>query len=974
MDFSQSLYTNEGDFKSPLSYLLQDSSFVTEENPSFLQNEKYLDNSSTNSPPNFVSSTETIESKDDSPLKDSIMFEDSTTEMQDIGSLENDVSKVRRRKRQPKNCSFCRRRKLKCNRQHPCSNCIKRNIESSCTYVADPNESNGNTDSILDSKHSDGFSSNPSSITTNRGLNNSTNIQATEQNVSRQTLLSDTQPFSGNSTFASTRPIATSASDTSPNIPSQSNGFLQPRLIPRKARNAPQASAIKFSDFSDLQEKQEDSEQATVLKKRLDKMEMLVLSMLQDKKSSDTSPSNTSPKSIDEKSTSPLEIIQREKYCNEVVVQNDLSKARESLGMLKLDKKGKSIYHGNTHWGALFCEIDLLEDLISKLTLSKNAAAKASKDESDESGVPLPPMDKEEVSVPFMCSGISKMTPLEVLSTIPSLSVCDTLIERYFSFCEPCFQLIHRPTFEREYKEFWDNPTGTELIWVSMFLGMLVLALQSYVPEDVPDQFRGNPKKFWSVWLEGAEVCAFSGKLIFKPGLNNVRSVIIWILTQAMHQSQCEWADSTTVSLSMAIRMCQSMGLHRDPKWFAMSICEAEQRRRIWSVVRYLDLYASMIQGMPVMISITGSDVDLPSNVNESDIMPEFEHQLVPYPMTTRTSTSYTIFRTRMVNWLAKVLHVSSAIGPDSSQISFEQVLDMHHMIRSCFLEAPEFLSTSVLKGHNENCSPDLLLQRVWYEIDYLRTLLVLHRYYGALGMENMKYRRSSEETLTASVRLLYLLEWCFESSEANVMHTLFDWVCNNFFMPHFLHSSVYICLVLIGQYDTFSVDQILEKIRLVELSLAIFTKLAKTMYRYESLAMILEGLVLKVRAVSELSVKEREERSKQEKSRSGSISSCNNIRSAINLTQHPLNRAMTMTLDTNDSIVRFDGFERRTGVSDIMTGFNSPSTPSTWAPLPQDDKAADNSTSTSHLMNDANIFLTEFDLLGQIPHFGSMQ
>ena len=43
---------------------------------------------------------------------------------------------IRKRNRVPLSCGACRHRKLKCNRQAPCDNCIKRGDGPSCTYAA----------------------------------------------------------------------------------------------------------------------------------------------------------------------------------------------------------------------------------------------------------------------------------------------------------------------------------------------------------------------------------------------------------------------------------------------------------------------------------------------------------------------------------------------------------------------------------------------------------------------------------------------------------------------------------------------------------------------------------------------------------------------------------------------------------------------------------------------------------------------
>ncbi|KAI1756534.1 hypothetical protein F4782DRAFT_537648 [Xylaria castorea] len=43
----------------------------------------------------------------------------------------------RRRDKPQLSCNLCRRRKLRCDRQHPCSTCKKRGLDPSCTYVTD---------------------------------------------------------------------------------------------------------------------------------------------------------------------------------------------------------------------------------------------------------------------------------------------------------------------------------------------------------------------------------------------------------------------------------------------------------------------------------------------------------------------------------------------------------------------------------------------------------------------------------------------------------------------------------------------------------------------------------------------------------------------------------------------------------------------------------------------------------------------
>lgn len=864
-----SLDTDTYKAQSPFSFLMSDrsgsldsSEHLFGDNPTLQQNslppsttahEPYMGESSV---PSLSSSTQEPEdSTMNDPINDVAPWEDEST---------NNLGKSKRRKRQPKNCSFCRRRKLKCDREHPCSNCVKRNLESNCTYVNEPEPG--------ERRSSD-----------------------------------------------SNSPL------TDDKIPPRDS--LQPKLSAQKAR--PQ---IKFCDFVEENQSQNPT-QAGELKKRLDKMEMLVLSMLQEKNSAESN--NTTPESGDDKGTSPRSLQLSDNSTFHLVnPQEAMDKARDSLGMLKLDSKGKSIYHGETHWGALFSEIEQLEDLICNLTIQQTNSLKNIKDRDvshSEDGLLVAPL-------PFLSAGSSKMSPMDVLSNLPSQSVCDLLVNRYFEVFEPLFCVIHRPVFEKEYIEFWLNARSTELVWVSMLLGMLVLALQSYDEDELPAVFRGNRRKTWLTWLEGAEVCAAKGKVMMKPALNNVRAVILWIMTQANCNNKWDWVDNTAGAAAMVIRMAQSMGLHRDPKWFNVPPYEAEQRKRIWTLVNYFDLHGSMVQGLPTVINSKSTDVCPPSNYNDDEIMPEYDLLPKPSPLNVRTGMSYTICRARMAQWLSKVLEDSSATGPNATKISYEEVMEMHRNIRSTYMGAPAYLSTSVLDGDNSNTPVELLMQRVWYEIDYLRTLHALHRYYGALGMDNLKYRGSREESMAASIRLLNICEWCFTNPDGVKTTTKFCWVLNNFLISHFLHATVYVCLTLIDLYDTFSIDSQVEYIRLIDLALAMLKGTTNHTQRYMPMTVLLEALVGKVHSISKMSVKQRHDvnTARDRRAQAGyTYNSRFNPASA-----QAKSKGMTMPLDTTDSTVRFDKFGQSlpdSGLAPTFDNVDSPTTPGTWFSLADD-------------------------------------
>lgn len=77
----------------------------------------------------------------------------------------------------------------------------------------------------------------------------------------------------------------------------------------------------------------------------------------------------------------------------------------------------------------------------------------------------------------------------------------------------------------------------------------------------------------------------------------------------------------------LAIRMAQSIGLHRDGTNFQhLKPYDTEMRRRVWWAVCMLDIRASENQGTDMTIANNSFDTKLPLNINDADINPESEH------------------------------------------------------------------------------------------------------------------------------------------------------------------------------------------------------------------------------------------------------------------------------------------------------------------------------------------------------------
>lgn len=76
---------------------------------------------------------------------------------------------------------------------------------------------------------------------------------------------------------------------------------------------------------------------------------------------------------------------------------------------------------------------------------------------------------------------------------------------------------------------------------------------------------------------------------------------------------------------SLAVRMAQGIGLHRDGSLFGLTPFETEMRRRLWWHLCALDFRAAEDHGCDPSIHEATYDTNLPLNINDSEIYPEMK-------------------------------------------------------------------------------------------------------------------------------------------------------------------------------------------------------------------------------------------------------------------------------------------------------------------------------------------------------------
>lgn len=80
----------------------------------------------------------------------------------------------------------------------------------------------------------------------------------------------------------------------------------------------------------------------------------------------------------------------------------------------------------------------------------------------------------------FLFSTHTKVSDTDLRAEVPSKSVVDRLVARYFNSYDPAVSFLHSPTFTKQLQSHWLDPSKTSIVWLGLLYSILCLAMESY--------------------------------------------------------------------------------------------------------------------------------------------------------------------------------------------------------------------------------------------------------------------------------------------------------------------------------------------------------------------------------------------------------------------------------------------------------------------------------------------------------------
>ncbi|KAJ5493557.1 hypothetical protein N7463_009644 [Penicillium fimorum] len=299
-----------------------------------------------------------------------------------------------------------------------------------------------------------------------------------------------------------------------------------------------------------------------------------------------------------------------------------------NLGHLSLEDGGRSRYVGTTYWAYISGEINELNQLLRDQHNSheQSAAEKKNEDitdshtdgrqswrESISSTPSITPRSRSFQQSIIFPSGDSpsvseKVVDPEMLDHIPTRRQSHILYKGYISGVHAISPIIHPPTILKLYNSFWDwydyssysgepcpNPSFIPLLYAIWYGGSVTISMRA-----IKAEFNVSSRSALST-IYTEEVTRWLTKIKF-PRSPSLSGLAAYLIVQTIVTKEEEPLTSS-LFISLAMRVAQTMGLHRDPAKFGIEPCEAEYRRRLWWHIMHMDCVVAMSSGLPPLIS-----------------------------------------------------------------------------------------------------------------------------------------------------------------------------------------------------------------------------------------------------------------------------------------------------------------------------------------------------------------------------------
>ncbi|OBT73378.1 hypothetical protein VF21_07681 [Pseudogymnoascus sp. 05NY08] len=488
------------------------------------------------------------------------------------------------------------------------------------------------------------------------------------------------------------------------------------------------------------------------MQNRIDRLEGLVLSLMTNGSSapgptaavaavaSERSGSTSTSTAVDD---GEMEKIKEEEEDGEGEEggESDVDAVANSFGVLKVDAETeKTMYIGDSHWHLVLSDIAEVRNYFHNHKRELDNQYKKVNETSAARWIP-----------DFIFQGLAPATEVELRAGLPPRAKVEKLIARFFNSLDPFVQMLHHKTFHERLEAFFVDPGSQSLAWIGLLYATLTLAMLSYSKVgDEPPEWKGRTNELAAEY-RGRTVQSLATCDYTRPNVYTVETLVLYV--HAEYSSRLDVDFGLYLVVGTVVQVAMRMGYHRDASQFtSVSPYEAEMRRRVWLIVRQIDIIFSAQLTLPNIIKSCDCDTQLPRNIFDDEFSTSSTSIPPARPPTEATPMSSILAKGRLVLMLGAIIEETQSVsGP---QASYDTIMKWDARIRSARMTMEPHLRFRPLEESALDPS-SLILQRFYIEVLHQKTICVLHRRFIARARTNPRYMYSRRASVDAAMALL---------------------------------------------------------------------------------------------------------------------------------------------------------------------------------------------------------------------------
>ncbi|KAF3480396.1 uncharacterized protein GIQ15_05743 [Arthroderma uncinatum] len=253
---------------------------------------------------------------------------------------------------------------------------------------------------------------------------------------------------------------------------------------------------------------------------------------------------------------------------------------------------------------------------------------------------------------------------------LPTKTASDRLLEQYWVSVDPVAKILHRPTFERQYRDFWSDVTRSlepPYSLQAVVFAVLFTAVAGMQEHLVLSTFGVAQKKLIENFQLGTEMALGKAHFLKTTKTQTLQALVMYMIPMCRN----EVSRTHSALVGTAIRLAECMGIHRDPEEYGHGPVETHIRRMIWYQLCFLDLRTSESQGPRQTIRREDFSTKFPLNVNDADFALHHDGRLTDMPKFTDMTFTRLRFECHELHRLVYV----DRIKLETNSISLTRVL-----------------------------------------------------------------------------------------------------------------------------------------------------------------------------------------------------------------------------------------------------------------------------------------------------------